>query len=625
MEITKIRLFSSYLYRVPDKNIYPCTSILCSRFRVTRFFEVTARDGAARTGKLLVRGGLQTPYLFCPDNGDDLIINGGNTWINGPVEGKTDVFTAQPYIGLPPRVPQEIVNLYPLPEVKSDMPSGIVVHPGRTVGGADIYILAGARSIEGDAREVLESVIRIRESTKPDTALYLPSLATPENVSLLVYLGADIVDDVLAVAKAYQGLYLTEDGEFRVEGLEELPCTCEVCTAHLNEMKSGPDRYRLIAEHNRTRLNLELRKVRQRIRAGTLREYVEKQCRSRPWLTALLRLADARYAYFEGRTATYRSSELLACSAESQNRVEVRRFADRVRTRFRSDGKILLIVPCSARKPYSTSKSHQAIMSALGRYRRYIREVVLTSPMGVVPRELELVYPAAHYDVAVTGIWDLEERAWVSGCLRDFIDNNHFSRVIAHVEGPYVEVCAQADRDMIFTCTGRLTSDESLRSLVSQVALAVDEINPAPRNYEQSVLDMFRRMADYEFGLGMGDMLVPARGTFKGRFPGFTLFDGREQLCSISSQYGSLTLTLEGAKRMGMNDAYFVEIGDFVPKGSILAPGVDNADPQIRPGDDVFVKGRKAIAVGKAKMSGWEMKESSRGMAVELRHVERFT
>ena len=134
-----------------------------------------------------------------------------------------------------------------------------------------------------------------------------------------------------------------------------------------------------------------------------------------------------RYDYLERRTPTYRSAEMLACSAESQNRVEVRRFADRVRSRFRSDGQILLIIPCSARKPYSTSKSHQAIMSALGKYRRYVREVILTSPMGVVPRELELVYPAAHYDVAVTGVWDLEERGWVSGCLRDFIDNNHFS------------------------------------------------------------------------------------------------------------------------------------------------------------------------------------------------------
>ncbi|OPY26951.1 MAG: Archaeosine synthase [Methanocella sp. PtaU1.Bin125] len=519
---------------------------------------------------------------------------------------------------------QEIAELYPLQELTSETPSGAVVGPAKAQAGADMYILAGARSIEGDARAVLDSIIRIRDTTKPDTALYLPAMATPENVSLLVWLGADVVDDVLAVIKAYQGLYLTEDGEYRIEELDELPCTCDACAKHAAEMRSGPGRYELIAEHNRVRLEMELRRVRRHIRDGSLREYVEKQCRSRPWLTALMRLADAEYAYMEQRTPTYRSSELLACSAESQNRVEVRRFADRVRTRFRSDGQILLIIPCSARKPYSTSQSHMAIARALGRYRRYVREVVLTSPMGVVPRELELVYPAAHYDVAVTGYWDLEERGWVSGCLRDFIDNNRFSRVIAHVEGPYVEVCAQADREMIFTSTGRVTSDESLQALVDQVALAVKEINPAPRNNEQAMLDMFRKMADYEFGRGRGDRLVPAKGTVKGRFPGYVLFDGREQLCSISPQYGSLTLTVEGAKRMGLDDAYFVEIGDFVPKGSILAPGVENADPQIRPGDDVFVKGKHAIAVGKAKMSGLEMVESTRGMAVELRHVERL-
>lgn len=592
---------------------------------MTRFFEATSRDGAARIGRLLVRGGIQTPYLYCPGKGDSLIINGGNAWINKLPEGKPDAYTVQPYIGIPPRVHREIAELFSLQEAKSETPSGIAVNPSKLAGGADIYILAGARSVEGDARAVLDSIIRIRNGTKPDTALYLPALATPENVALLVWLGADIVDDVLAVAKAYQGLYLTEDGESKIEEMEELPCNCEACSKHADEMKSGPHRNELIAEHNRARLDMEMRRVRQHIRNGMLREYVEKQCRSRPWLTALMRLADAEYAYMEQRTPTYRSAEMLACSAESQNRVEVRRFADRVRTRFRSDGQILLIIPCSARKPYSTSQSHMAIMRALGKYRRYVREVILTSPMGVVPRELELVYPAAHYDVAVTGYWDLEERGWVSGCLQAFIDNNHFSRVIAHVEGPYVEVCAQADREMIFTSTGHITSDESLQSLVDQVALAVKEINPAPRNNEQAMLDMFRGMADYEFGMGRGDMLVPQKGTVRGRFPSFVLLDGKEQLCAISPQYGSLTLTLEGAKRMNLNDAYFVEIGDFVPKGSILAPGVDNADLQIRPGDDVFVKGKKAIAVGKAKMSGREMIESSRGMAVELRHVERFS
>ena len=64
-----------------------------------------------------------------------------------------------------------------------------------------------------------------------------------------------------------------------------------------------------------------------------------------------------------------------------------------------------------------------------------------------------------------------------------------------------------------------------------------------------------------------------------------------------------------------------VKIGDFLPKGSLLAPGVVDADEQIRPGDEVIVVGEKAFGVGRARMSGWEMKASRRGVAVEMRHV----
>jgi len=37
----------------------------------------------------------------------------------------------------------------------------------------------------------------------------------------------------------------------------------------------------------------------------------------------------------------------------------------------------------------------------------------------------------------------------------------------------------------------------------------------------------------------------------------------------------------------------------------------------------VIVTGEKAFGVGRAKMSGWEMVRSTRGIAVELRHVEK--
>jgi archaeosine synthase len=54
----------------------------------------------------------------------------------------------------------------------------------------------------------------------------------------------------------------------------------------------------------------------------------------------------------------------------------------------------------------------------------------------------------------------------------------------------------------------------------------------------------------------------------------------------------------------------------------VLAPGVVDADDAIRVGDEVVVEGPDAYAVGRARMFGREMAESTRGEAVQVRHVE---
>ena len=62
------------------------------------------------------------------------------------------------------------------------------------------------------------------------------------------------------------------------------------------------------------------------------------------------------------------------------------------------------------------------------------------------------------------------------------------------------------------------------------------------------------------------------------------------------------------------------EIDDFVPQGSVLAPGVVDAGDDVRVGDEVVVEGPSALAVGRAGMSGPEMTGSTRGIAVQVRH-----
>jgi archaeosine synthase len=135
-----------------------------------------------------------------------------------------------------------------------------------------------------------------------------------------------------------------------------------------------------------------------------------------------------------------------------------------------------------------------------------------------------------------------------------------------------------------------------------------------------------RAIADYMFGDGAGDeVFEPGTIQTTARYPKLQVRDtDGEQLATMVPQYGALAFTLAGARRWLESDAptKTVEIDGFVPHGSVLAPGVVDATSEIRVGDEVVVTGPKAFGVGRAEMSGPEMRESTRGIAVEVRHVE---
>ncbi len=444
-----------------------------------------------------------------------------------------------------------------------------------------------------------------------------------------MYLGVDIVDETLPRIKGYQDIYLTNSGENHLDRLHEFPCSCTVCSENTPVgliRLPKKERAEKLSHHNSLKLGEELRTIREHIRSGHLREYVERQCRVRPWLMAALRLIDADYRFLEKRTPLFRSSSLYANTSESLNRVEIRRFEERVLERYTPPGlDTLVLLPCSARKPYSTSLSHQKFINALGKYRKYVHEVIISSPLGVIPRELELMYPAAHYDTPVTGHWDLEEKAWVGECLRSYLQKNRYRNIIAHVHGAYREICESMERklglDFVYTAEDGVTSSASLKKLKDAVSGSESD---KKWGIEEMKLDHIRATVDYQFGSSAGELLTDGAAV-KAPFPKFQLFKEKQQLATLIPQYGTVALTLEGALRLKNHPFYKVNIADFVPHSSILAPGVLEADPQIRPNDEVIVVGEKFFGVGRAQMSGWEMKECAKGIAVELRHSKIFS
>lgn len=554
-----------------------------------RYFEVLRRDGPARLGRLMLDRNITTPCILSPE---DYVSAGSVFRYRNPEEAlisTKSLPTGRKLVVLP--YPSDVAHI----DIEIDAPRALVVDPSSPLKDADVYVLRAAGTI-ASARDLVDTLIELRESIPPDAALYTPALATPSNLSLLVYLGVDIVDSVRVEMDGHYGRYHTRDGVFPRDAISEIPCRCEHCS-------SGD-----IPAHNILKLEEELVWVRECIRSGTLRDYVERQVRCMPWMTAALRLVDREERYLERRTPTHRGSVMYANTSESLRRVEVRRFVSRVLTRYRPpQSDVLLLLPCSARKPYSESRSHRLFRSAMGGMRRFVHELILTSPLAIVPRELEDVYPAAHYDTPVTGVWDLEERAWVINSLRAYLEGHRYTSIVAHLEGELCDALRDGGIDAIHTGGG--TGPEDLARLREALEIACSNARPVG-NFR---LQEFRAKADFHFGSGAGDILTQGA-----RVKGNRLFDSAGRaLASINS--GRIALTLEGARRMLPLGVYIVRIGDFVPRGTVLAPGVVDADEQIRPGDEVIVLRDGFIGTGRARMSGWEMVASRRGVAVELR------
>ncbi len=583
---------------------------------MTEYFEVHARDGAARVGTLRLETPRTTPTLV-----DDVLTDAGSLWsANREVPTGSDTeLTVLPHRAFPGGTADEVAEAFAAEYPDVDYPSVAVISSDHAADhGTDAYAVSDVQSVVGHGAALAEAVVSVREAIPADTALYLSGVATPRNVAALAYAGVDLFDETAAQLLGTQGRYLTTDGAYFLEDLTELPCACPVCQQPREEVTRED-----CAEHNANALRAELGIVRRRIRDGTLRDYLEGQARHDQWLTAAMRELDDQWTYLEERTPILRNAQLAATTGDTIRRVEIQRFADRVTTRYRNRFQNpLVLVPCSAAKPYSESQSHTQFHDAV-QWRAHL--VSLTSPIGVVPQELETTYPAQHYDTVVTGRWTDDEKAFVGEVLGRYLERNEYPSIVAHVpEEGYREIVSRVakalDLEVTYTVPegGHPTDKQSLENLADALA---GELKYSKREREHNTV---RAIADYLFGDAAGDDLFAEIKTTS-RYPKIQVRDREDaQLATMVPQYGTLSFTLAGAKRWVESDVPTkrVQIDEFVPHGSVLAPGVVDADESIRVGDEVVVEGPEAFGVGRAEMFGREMVESSRGIACEIRHIE---
>ncbi len=539
--------------------------------------EIRRRDGLARTGMLTV---------------DDTTI---------PLPAAVDAETIFPHLttrngtNIPLSAPPGFVRAFCTNT--GDQP--VTIHPAldNPATSGDCVIVPGWHTAFFNPRLYVTWLIALKEKTPADTAWYAPGSALPSNVFALCYSGFDLFDFLAVDLKSAQGIFCTPEGEFPHEAMKSGICTCDGC-------RNGD-----LNVHNRQALLREIALVRRFIDNSRLRELAESRCRMNANHVAILRHLDQQYAFAERYAPIARSGVLRANSGESMQRVEMRRFAERLITRYEPPKTgVAVLLPCSAKKPYSLSQSHRRFQAAIaGR----AHELIVTSPLGLVPRELECCYPAGHYDVPVTGYWDAEECAVISGILSRYFARHQYDRVIAHLEGGALKVAELAAEEcgitLEYSCREHPTSDAALVHL-----------NEALAGERRVKDDRLHGMASWQFGVHMDSRGITPRG----HFPELFYSKGNTQLFSIDTGTGMLRPTFDGWNLIPTG--YRVSIDDFIPEGDVLAPGVVRADPEIREGDEVLVIGARALATGRAAMPAWEMEGSKRGVAVRVRKIKRL-
>ncbi|MGY5863828.1 MAG: DUF5591 domain-containing protein [Candidatus Thorarchaeota archaeon] len=456
---------------------------------------------------------------------------------------------------------------------------------------------------------------------------------TPGMVPLLHYFGFDIIDVNHASETATQNIRLWKNGFEKIEpGKTPRYCPCQACMNIDDEAKL----FETLLNHNLEIYRSVLSESKHAMQSGRLRWLIEGSTHNNTVMASLLRTLDKNlYTFAEEFTSTVGSGILPLIGPESYNSPAVRRFREFVADRYiPPPGKqIVLLLPCSARKPYSDSKSHKRIAEVtsivLGGIQARVSEAILTSPLGLVPRELERIYPAAQYDIPVTGDWDTEEITIGAKALSTHLKKfDESAVVIAHVSGGYLDIVRAAESDIeqsiIYTThENRATSRESLENLQETLTEMKDALS-IPNEPRTTLREIVSATADYQFGNGAGNLLVPKEAKLKGKpYKMILCRIGDEQACSYVAESGNLSLTLEGGKRIASLGRYWVRLDvKSIKGGSIFAVGIQEADSAIRPGDEVIVinNSDEVIGVGRSEMSGREMCELNRGRAVTLRH-----
>lgn len=298
--------------------------------------------------------------------------------------------------------------------------------------------------------------------------------------------------------------------------------------------------------------------------------------------------------------------KVICSSEESLFRPEAVRWRKRMEI-MKPLGDVVVLLPCSMKKPYSNSKSHQKFKKVSRSY----QELIVTSPFGICPRELENTFPIQSYDVSTTGSWSQDEIDITGKLIEKYTKDK---TVIINLSGGYLESCSQYVDDFINVCeNGKPTSPDSIYNL--RIELKKHE----KISSREKLLHELRSIAMYQFG-SKGYNFIPDDVKTKGMYHK-KILSNNKQLALLNKNYGLYRLKLAGGEILKELNINIVNIDFDLETNTVFAPGIGKASHNIIPNDEVVViKDNEIVGVGKAVLTGREMEECENGVGVKIKH-----
>lgn len=285
--------------------------------------------------------------------------------------------------------------------------------------------------------DILVGMVMTAKMNLPiERPLHLFGAGHPFMFTLAVALGCDLFDSAAYAIYAREDRYMTEHGTVRLRELKYLPCSCPVCTANdLESVQAMPKakRQEKLAEHNLYVSLSEVKRIKQAIIEGRLWEHLEMRTHGHPSLFKALKRLGKYSEYMEKNSPVIKDRGIFFFSSVGLNRPEVVRHRKRMEN-FLSpiEAEILILLPQTRTKPFHKSREQrrllEEIQQKLSAKMNRIQICTYAAPFGVVPMELDEVYPLSQYEITIP--FDTEMKNYTAEQVANYIEAAPYKKVI---------------------------------------------------------------------------------------------------------------------------------------------------------------------------------------------------